>query len=133
MGRPMVLALKGEELVNRRDRYGVGGMNSKRTTMGHGIRDVTDPGLARRHGRCPGDRAIMHEAGDGEVPPPKGCADLRHVSPDLSHPGWIITIADQGDAPAVRQRLEAVTRSVLVHAHGHVTTALHLGEGAIVG
>jgi len=129
----MVLALKREELVNRRDCYGVGGMKAKRATVGHGIRDVADPGLARRHRRCPGDGAIMHEAGDGEVPPSKGRADLRHVGPDLSHPGWIITIPDQGDAPAVRQRLEVVSRGVLVHAHGHVTSGLHLGEGAIVG
>ena len=129
----MVLALKSEELVNRGDCHGVGGMNAKRATTGHGIRDIADPGLARRHGRCYGHGAIMHEAGNGEVPPSKGRADLRHVSPDLSHPGWIITIADQGDAPAVRQRLEVVSRGVLVHTHGHVTSGLYLGEGAIVG
>ena len=129
----MVLALKGEELVDRRDRYRVGGMNSKRATVRQRIRDVADPGSARRHGRGSGDGAIMHEAGDDEVPPPKGRADLRHVSPDLSHPGWIIAVTDQGDAPAVRQRLEVVSRGVLVHTHGHVTSGLYLGEGAIVG
>ena len=129
----MVLALKGEELVNRRDCYGVGGMNAKRATTGHGIRDVADPGLARRHGRCSGHGTSMHEAGNGEVPPSKGCADPDHVGPNLSHSTWVITIPNQSDTPAVRQRLELVSRGVLVHAHGHVATALHLGKGTIVG
>ena len=129
----MVLALKGEELVNRRDRYGVGGMYSKRATLRDDIRDVADPGSTRRHGRGSGDGAIMHEAGYGEVPPLEGRSDFCHMSPNLGHSGWIIAVADQGDAPAVRQRVEAVSRGVLVHAHGHVTSGLDLGEGAIVG
>jgi hypothetical protein len=55
------------------------------------------------------------------------------VSPDLCHPGWIITITHQGDAPTIRQRLEAVSGAVLVYSHGHVTSGLHQGKGAIVG
>ena len=98
----MILALKGQELVNSRDRYGVGGMNSERATVRHRVRDVADPGSARRHGRCSGDGTIMHEAGDGEVPPPKGRTDFRHMSPNLGHSGWIIAVTHQGDAPAVR-------------------------------
>ena len=129
----MVLSLKREELMNRGDGYGVGGVNSKRAAVRQGVRNVADPGSAHRHGRRSGNIAIMHEARDGKVPPPEGRGDLRHVSPDLCHPGWIISLTRQGDAAAISQRLEAVSRGVLVHSHGHVTPGLHQAEGAVVG
>lgn len=129
----MVLALKREELVNSRNCYGVIGMDSKRAPVRQGIRAVADPRSARRHGRGSRDRAIMHEARDGEVPPPKGRGDLRHVSPDLGDAGWIIPFTHQGDAPAISQRLEAMRGGVLVYSHGQVASGLHQGEGAIVG
>jgi hypothetical protein len=75
----------------------------------------------------------MDEARQGEIAGGEPPGDLVHVTADLGSPFAVRRVALQGNPAAVGQRLEDVTRGVLVHAHGDATARLYAGERGIPG
>ena len=73
----------------------------------------------------------MHETRESEVAASKGAGDLPHVSSDPRHTSSIARVSLEGDAAAIRQRLELVKRSVLIDAHRDMPARLHLGKRAV--
>ena len=74
----------------------------------------------------------MYEAGEREVPSAEGHRDLTHVFQDPDPAGAVGRIALELDPATVRERLEEVGRSVLIDPHRRLTSALHVGEGAVI-
>ena len=75
-GSPVVLALKGEELVDGGDGRGVRGLEPELSAPRYALGEVSDMGTAGRHHRRSWDTPVMHEPGEGEIPSGKGDGDV---------------------------------------------------------
>ena len=129
----MLLALKREELMNRRNSSGIAGPNTDFPApwpIGRCIRD--HPALGRhdgstRHG------LRMHLERFREIARAKGLGNLMHVRANLLDVRRVRRVrALEHDAAAVRQILEHVRRAVLIHAHHMLAAHLHRGEIVLV-
>ena len=127
----MILTLEGEKLVDRVDRGGVGGVNPELGAPGKCVGRVRDPVPTLRHDGGAGDRAVMHEAGQGEISALEGAGDHSHVASDLGGAGGVVPVPLKDDTAAIGERFEAMGGGVLIHAHGHVSARLNSAEGAV--
>ena len=127
----MIMPLKGEELVDGRDRGRVYARQSNDRTSRNRISRVSDDGPPRSHLTSSRNLTSMHETGQREVASSEGAGDQPHVSSNLRHAGSIVRVSLESDPATIRQWLELVKRRVLIDAHRNMPTCLYLGEGAV--
>jgi len=77
------------------------------------------------------DRAGVDERWCREIAGRERRRDHAQVRADLLDSGRILAIAAQGDASAIRPRLERMGRRVLVDAHSCRAARLHRGEARV--
>lgn len=122
-------ALKGEKLVNRRDRGGIAAADAHFPAPRPVSRFVADRGAAGAHDRGAGDHLRVHRERLGEVAGTERRLDVAHMRAypgDVGGVGGVGAVED--DSTAVRQVFEDVRRGVLVYAHDVFATSLHRGE-----
>lgn len=131
--RAVILPLKGQELVDRRDGGRIGCGEAHQPATCKRVSVIADLGAPGRHHAGSRDLPGMDLPGKRKVALPERGSDPLHVGSDLGHPCAVAGIALKTDAAAVGQRLELVEGGVLIDAHGHLASGLDLREGAIAG
>ena len=127
----MLAALVGEEPVHGFHRLWIAGTNAERRAARQVARLVANRPAASTHGRNPGHGLEVHGDWSRKVARRESSSDLPHVGADRRGAGGIVSIALQLDSATVGERVEAVRRRVLVHAHRLVPTRLQRGERAV--
>ena len=131
--RVMLLALKLEKLVNRRDDSGIGAADADFPTPRPIEHFITDGIATRSHDRGPGNRLRMHRERLREIPRAECGRNVAHVRANgLDADGIGRVIAIEEHAPTVRQIFEDVRRCVLIDTHDMLTALLHRCELAVV-
>jgi MerR family transcriptional regulator, copper efflux regulator len=124
----MFLDLVGQELVERRARFGVGREDSDDAASGGLLELVGDLRLQPLHHRGPGRHFAVGHEGLLEIAPTECTGDLLEMGANLvaARPIGRILDVHRNRATVLRQS-KMVRGLVLIEAHGQVAVALHLG------
>ena len=104
----MVVPLKGEELMDGGDGGGVRAPEPYSRTSRNGVGRVPDGRSERPHLTSSRNLPSVHKTGQSEVAASEGAGDPPHVSSNPRHSSSVARVSLEGDAAAIRQRLELV-------------------------
>jgi hypothetical protein len=106
---PMVLALKGKELVNGVDGGGVSRVNPELSSAGKSIGGIGDPGPPLRHDNGARHLAIVYKARQSEVSLLEGPSNRLHVASNLGGSSEVAFVPFERDAASIGEWLEAMS------------------------
>src|SRR5687767_5459967 len=129
--RSMVSPLECQELVDRLDHFWILRLEPELAAAREWLVNDAKLGAFSRDRRGTGHLSPMHVCGRAEVPLHERMRDRLQMLAYGRGARRVVFQALQLDATAVGQRLEAVLRSVLIHAHCDLAAGLEGGERGV--